>query len=193
MNFHRKINLQGFSLIELMMVVAIIGIMSSVAIPMFSKYIKKSKSSEATTNLRKIFDGEVAYFYEEHTTGSGQLISRQFVATHLSAAWPPGVDKKLGNFSSPEWNALKFSADSPLQYIYFVDAYPFASPYPQRPAQFDVTTSPPVTLDIATLVSVVGDQDGDGVYSSFTRSAYITSGESELTVEGGVHAIDELE
>jgi len=45
---------KGFTLIELMIVVAIIGILAAVAIPAFLEYMKRSKTSEASLNLNKI-------------------------------------------------------------------------------------------------------------------------------------------
>jgi type IV pilus assembly protein PilA len=54
-------NQKGFTLIELMIVVAIIGILAAVAIPAFSNYQRKSKTSEGSINLAAIATGEIAY------------------------------------------------------------------------------------------------------------------------------------
>jgi len=56
---------KGFTLIELMIVVAIIGILAAIAIPNFLRYQAKSKQSEAKTNLGSIFTSQIAYFGEE--------------------------------------------------------------------------------------------------------------------------------
>nr|WP_324289155.1 prepilin-type N-terminal cleavage/methylation domain-containing protein [Myxococcus sp. MISCRS1] len=55
----------GFTLIELMIVVAIIGILAAIAIPNFIRFQAKSKQSEAKTNLKAIFTAQKAYFGEK--------------------------------------------------------------------------------------------------------------------------------
>ena len=61
---------EGFTLIELMIVVAIIGILAAIAIPNFMTYQCKSKQSEAKTNLGGIGTAEEGYFaeYDEYST-----------------------------------------------------------------------------------------------------------------------------
>ena len=55
---------QGFTLIELMIVVAIIGILAAIAIPNFLRYQAQARQSEARTNLGGIFVAEVSFFGE---------------------------------------------------------------------------------------------------------------------------------
>jgi len=57
---------KGFTLIELMIVVAIIGILAAIAIPNFLAYQARSRQSEARTNLGAVFVSEVAYFGENN-------------------------------------------------------------------------------------------------------------------------------
>src|SRR5512141_792537 len=61
---------KGFTLIELMIVVAIIGILAAIAIPNFLRFQAKSKQSEAKTNLGGIFTAQTAYLGEHNRYGS---------------------------------------------------------------------------------------------------------------------------
>jgi type IV pilus assembly protein PilA len=61
---------KGFTLIELMIVVAIIGILAAIAIPNFLRYQAKSRQSEAKTNLGAVFVAETSYFGEQSRYGS---------------------------------------------------------------------------------------------------------------------------
>jgi len=64
MNVSVRKNQAGFSLVELMVVVAIIGILASLAIPSIGKYMAKARQSEAKTQLSSLYTAEKAFFAE---------------------------------------------------------------------------------------------------------------------------------
>lgn len=62
---------KGFSLIEIMVVVAIIGILARIALPAYGDYVKKGKAAEATANLASLRIQMEQYFQDNKTYVGG--------------------------------------------------------------------------------------------------------------------------
>lgn len=58
------LNNQGFSLIELMVVVAIIGVLAAIGIPQYSKFQAKARQSEAKNTMSALYTAEQGFFQE---------------------------------------------------------------------------------------------------------------------------------
>ena len=72
---------KGFTLIELMIVIAIIGILAAIAIPQFSAYRTRSYNSAAQSDVRNVATAEEAYYVDHSsyaTTDVGQLTGASY-------------------------------------------------------------------------------------------------------------------
>ena len=91
----------GFTLIELMIVVAIIGILAAVAIPAFANYVRRSKTSEAAANLKALFVGAATYYEQENwaggvvTAGSAGSAGAHCTVSSATSSWVADDEKKL--------------------------------------------------------------------------------------------------
>lgn len=61
---------RGFTLIELMVVVAIVGILASIAMPSYSDYVKRGRAAEATSTLANL-RVQIEQYYQDNRTYVG--------------------------------------------------------------------------------------------------------------------------
>jgi type IV pilus assembly protein PilA len=164
----RKKAQEGFTLIELMIVVAIIGILAAVAIPAFMKYIKKSKTSEARQFVKKIYDGARAYYMDNNGRKNfGSTAARPQFPNAVGPTPAPNsccggsndkCDPAGPQWDVPSWIALQFSVDDPHYYWYTQS-----------------TTDP--TANYYAIAN--GDLDCDGQNSTFSMYGEINSAYSD--------------
>ena len=117
----------GFTLVELMIVVAIIGILAAVAIPAFSRYVKKSRTAEAVQHLNKEWAGALSYYETDHI-GIATLDLQKEFPKPASGSELEGSAKECGcltggkclggsaTWTDPAWVGLQFAISDPHSY-----------------------------------------------------------------------------
>lgn len=186
--------LGGFTLVELMIVVVIMGLLAAIAIPAFTRYIRRARTAEATNNIQHIALGEVTAYQQSADQTNAHFV-RAPVTGSATPADAPSSTKYPANpaiwTSDQGWNDLDFAIDGPHFYQYAAIAGAPSIPV----ASLLVTIMPTdegggggSATDFNA--AVYGDIDGDGTLSTFSRVGAVVGGEIQMS---GLNIIDELE
>ncbi|HRC56482.1 MAG TPA: prepilin-type N-terminal cleavage/methylation domain-containing protein [Kofleriaceae bacterium] len=146
----------GFTLIELMIVVAIIGILAAVAIPAFMDYMKKGKATEAELQLDKIKINAKTAYVENSAYPS---VTPALTPAADCCTQNDGGKKKCAvaaaNWAVAAWQALDFQLD---------EAHYF---------QYQYTG---VAAGDSYAAAAVGDLDCDGTTITYALAGAVTNG-----------------
>jgi type IV pilus assembly protein PilA len=157
--FQRIRNRKGFTLVELMIVVAIIGILAAIAIPNFLQFRLKAKTSEAKSNLGAIRSTEVAYFAEWNFWVAGQTVTPAHTAAEAGT-------KKNWN-ASTNFSILGFAPEGAVFYDYQLQPTGAANKF--------------IVLATGLTIEAVGDLDADTQLATFS----VNDTSNEITKGGG--------
>ena len=121
----RSVRRGGFSVIELVTVLAIVSLLASIAVPTYTNLKNKSKTAERETMVRSI---EISMI--EHLARRDQFPNvagnTSFLFGDWNPAWPPVAAKRPFNPNLGNWSTLTFSPSGPVAFTYQV--FGFQSP-----------------------------------------------------------------
>ncbi|HEY5999496.1 MAG TPA: prepilin-type N-terminal cleavage/methylation domain-containing protein [bacterium] len=151
-------NRKGFTLVELMIVVAIIGILAAIAIPNFLQFRLKAKTSEAKSNLGAIRSTEVAYFAEWNVYVGNQapVPVADRTSNPNKLPWAPAG-------TTSRFSILGFAPEGNVFFSYKMDGID----WPLQVNGFDI--------------HALGDLDADGQISDF----WVSDISTEISKTGG--------
>ncbi|GAO02532.1 type IV pilin protein [Anaeromyxobacter sp. PSR-1] len=139
-------SIRGFTLIELMVVVAIIGILASIAIPVSVRASLRAKAAERNELMLRVKTGVMEVYIQQGTIPGGALVA------DFQPPYPPQNRKRAIDYRAPGWRTI-FPAGQEIQGNVY---------YSFRARAWAATASAPATIE----VTAVGDLDGDGAYST---------------------------
>lgn len=195
MNTRARGKLAGFTLVELMIVVVIMGLLAAIAIPAFTRYIRKARTAEASGNISRITMGEVTAYQQTADSTLAHFIT----APSTGGATPsgdPSQNKYPANpalwTSDPGWTELDFSIDTGhfYQYQAIVGGGGAVMVSLMLNIRGLTSTSSDGGGSPSFQVAAYGDLDGDGEQSAFWREGTLVGGEIQLSA---VRIAEELE
>lgn len=126
MKWTRKSASAGFSIFELMISIGLLGIIVSLSIPAYERYLRRSKIAEATDSLRRISDGVFAYVRVAQRSERGEELPRTFPQSQKQTPasgtqrMHPGCryPVNLAAWNLDTWAALAFEMNQPAYFDY---------------------------------------------------------------------------
>lgn len=195
-------NNKGFTLIELMIVVAIIGILAAVAIPAFLSYVGKSKTAEAPNLLKPLTEGESAFYNRPRFDAAGVELNPCYLSAVTAPAGNPTAAKRAyaGNANL---DFVGFASSAPVYFVYGInDVVPAntVGNIAALPANIagrcqtstDATALPAANVAVLAQAIAIGNLDGDAVFSRFSRTLGSGAAPSIPSV-GAIIFADEIE
>ena len=154
---------KGFTLIELMIVVAIIGILAAIAIPNFLRYQLRSKFAELKTNVEAINKSEESIRQSERVL-CATAMTGYYVATQQIPAGAPSANRRAW---LPADNMAASTIDWSVQGNTYGVYQVWTANQPVAPAgQVNTCAAPLGNLGGSVAIAAFSDIDGDAVLSS---------------------------
>lgn len=149
----------GYTLVEMMIVVAIIGILSAIAIPTFTSRVYKSRTAEATAFL-----GEIKKQQESYRGDWGQYCEVSANATDYNPTSAPSIEPVVWTVDTGNWDQLNARPAGPVRFRYAS----VAGPPNTDPNAFGFgSTLGYDQTDFWFVSRALGDLDDDGVAVTF--------------------------
>jgi prepilin-type N-terminal cleavage/methylation domain-containing protein len=166
---------RGFTLVELMAVVVIVGVLATVGIALFRNHIYSAKSTEAMGMVQSIRAAEERARAE---TGTYLDVSVSFALADHYPDGNPGKEKRffytpgLTDPLSVRWRLLNPTSPGLVQFSYAVKAGPPGTTPPAPGTQLQPNWALLPSPQDWYLIQGIGDTDGDKVYAYFLASSF---------------------